>query len=211
MRLPNRKIHYFRRQRGVVLFISLIMLVAMTLAGIALVRSVDTSNLIAGNLAFKQGATLAADFAIETAHNWLWPGQNTASLSNDSPANGYYSFTPTAANQIKDVTCTTNNWPSALGQLDWAKYPWTAAGACTAAIPLTDAAGNQVSYVIHRLCKNGNVGPDSTACVSATSIPQCHSAGQPCAQGPTQYYYRVTARVTGPRNTVSYVQAVIQI
>ena len=66
MRLSNRRIHYFRRQRGVVLFISLIVLVAMTLAGVALVRSVDTTNLIAGNLAFKQGATLSGDAAIET-------------------------------------------------------------------------------------------------------------------------------------------------
>jgi Tfp pilus assembly protein PilX len=40
-------------QQGVVLLMALIMLVALTLAGIALVRSVDTTNLIAGNLAFK--------------------------------------------------------------------------------------------------------------------------------------------------------------
>ena len=44
-------------QSGVVLFIALIVLVAMSLAGVALVRSVDTNLLIAGNLAFKQGDT----------------------------------------------------------------------------------------------------------------------------------------------------------
>jgi Tfp pilus assembly protein PilX len=43
------------RIRGAVLFIALIVLVAMTLAGIAIMRSVDTATLIAGNLAFKQG------------------------------------------------------------------------------------------------------------------------------------------------------------
>ena len=36
------------RQRGAVLFIALIVLVAMSLAGIALIRGVDTANLIAG-------------------------------------------------------------------------------------------------------------------------------------------------------------------
>ena len=44
------------RQRGVVLFIALIVMVAMSLAAIALFRSVDTANLVAGNQAFKQGA-----------------------------------------------------------------------------------------------------------------------------------------------------------
>ena len=60
-----------RNQRGVILFIALIVLVAMSLAGIALMRSVDTNVLIAGNLAFRQGATLAADRGIEDAKNWL--------------------------------------------------------------------------------------------------------------------------------------------
>lgn len=50
-----------RAQQGVVLFVALIILVAMTLAGIALMRSVDTNVLIAGNLAFRQGATMAGD------------------------------------------------------------------------------------------------------------------------------------------------------
>ena len=54
-----------RAQRGVILFIALIVLVAMSLAGIALMRSVDTNVMIAGNLAFRQGATLAADRAFE--------------------------------------------------------------------------------------------------------------------------------------------------
>src|SRR4051794_33864237 len=59
-RISSRGIAH-RRQQGVVLLIALIVLVAMTLAGIGLVRSVDTGNMVAGNLAFKQGATLAGD------------------------------------------------------------------------------------------------------------------------------------------------------
>jgi Tfp pilus assembly protein PilX len=55
------------RQRGAILFIALIVLVAMTLAGIALMRSVDTNVLIAGNLAFRQGATAAGDYGVEDA------------------------------------------------------------------------------------------------------------------------------------------------
>ena len=44
-------------QRGLVLFFALIALVAMSLAALALVRSVDTSTLISGNLAFRQAVS----------------------------------------------------------------------------------------------------------------------------------------------------------
>src|SRR4051812_10143783 len=60
-----------KKQGGVVLFIALVVLVAMSLAGIAMVRSVDTGSLVAGNMAFKQGATLAGDAGTELAISWL--------------------------------------------------------------------------------------------------------------------------------------------
>jgi Tfp pilus assembly protein PilX len=59
------------RQRGVVLFFTLIALVVMSLAAVALIRSVDTSTMIAGNLAFKQSATTSGDGGIEAAVSWL--------------------------------------------------------------------------------------------------------------------------------------------
>ena len=55
------------RQRGISLMMSMIVLVALTLAGIALMRSVDTTTIIAGNLAFQQAATNSGDTGIETA------------------------------------------------------------------------------------------------------------------------------------------------
>ena len=54
-------------QRGLVLFFALIALVAMSLAALALVRSVDTSTLISGNLAFRQAATTSADGGVENS------------------------------------------------------------------------------------------------------------------------------------------------
>ena len=85
-------------QRGVVLFISLIVLVAMTLAGIAVMRSVDTNVLIAGNLAFRNAALSAADAGIESARAWL-SAQTAGSLINDQVpgyfANWQDTFNPT--------------------------------------------------------------------------------------------------------------------
>ena len=76
------------RQGGVVLMMALIVLVAMTLAGIALVRSVNTSNIIAGNLAFQQAATHAGDTGTEAAVGWL-EANNTAALHGDLLGQGY--------------------------------------------------------------------------------------------------------------------------
>ncbi len=63
---------YHARQKGVVLLITLIMLVAMTLAAIALMRSVDTSNLVAGNMAFEQSSLNVADLGTEQAITYLY-------------------------------------------------------------------------------------------------------------------------------------------
>ena len=60
-----------RGQRGVVLIIALVMLITITFAGIALFRQVGLGAVIVGNLAFKQGATAAADRGIESARTWL--------------------------------------------------------------------------------------------------------------------------------------------
>ena len=208
MRLSNRKIHHFRRQRGVVLFISLIVLVAMTLAGIALVRSVDTTNLIAGNLAFKQGATLAGDAAIEAGRNLLL----TPGIDLTAPAPGYLPCTPLTTNPDCNLAGAETPGP----QYDWSTInPSPHTG--NSFPPVQDAAGNEVTYVIHRLCrKNGTTVGNScinTAGTTGAGVAAGTSkgAGRVSIAGALQYYYRVTARITGPRNTVSYVQSIIQI
>ncbi len=59
------------KQSGVVLFIALIMLVAMTMAGLALMRGIGSGLGITSNLSFKQIATAQTDFGIENARTWL--------------------------------------------------------------------------------------------------------------------------------------------
>jgi Tfp pilus assembly protein PilX len=179
-----------KRQRGVVLFIALVVLVAMTLAGIALWRSVGTGILIAGNLAFQQGATNSGDGGIETARNWLTAQSETYLRDDHVP--GYYA-----------------NWATSFNPqtFDWANNA-TAVG--------TDVAGNTVSYVVHRLCKNSGESANAPTqqCVTlqqtGTGTSRVGSAyGQVPLSGVLLVYYRITARVTGPKNTVSYVQSVM--
>lgn len=189
------------RARGAVLFIALIVLVAMTLAGIAIMRSVDTTTLIAGNLAFKQGTIQSSDNGIEFGFQWLLANRPT--LANNNVANGYYSAQP-------------------AGSLNWID-PATWAGA----VPVgTDAAGNTISILIHRMCTcpdtpyNGTcVGGAAQMCaldaaVGAVPPPaqgDSFVVGAPGYLGDPKPFYRITVRTQGPRNTASIVQAMVAV
>jgi len=185
------------RQHGAVLFIALIVLVAMSLAGIALIRGVDTANLIAGNLAFKQNATHGGDWGVEEARTWL-QSQSATTLYNDDAADKHYFASMQSG---LDFTATDPSRPD----FDWTNNSFNAGA---------DPAGNQVRYVIHRMCDiAGN--PGSVNCVrtstggTADSTKGGSTYGGAALPSTSQIYYRITARVTGPRNTVSYVQVMV--
>ncbi|WP_374682006.1 hypothetical protein [Accumulibacter sp.] len=186
-------------QRGVVLLVALIILVALTLAGVALIRSVDTANLIAGNQSFHQAAVHAGERSTEQAltgwlqlHNAL----GDVNLHNDSAANGYRSNRqdPPAGNS-------------------WDQF-WTDTLGAQAANLAEDAAGNTVSYVIHRLCELANTAPHLANCAtqpSAINSGGSFGAGSVTAITNNQVYYRITTRVRGPRNTVAYIQTIVAL
>jgi type IV pilus assembly protein PilX len=71
--------------------VALIILVALTLAGVALIRSVDTANIIAGNLSFRESAVHAGERGTQAAIDGLKAREeaNRTSLYNDSPVDGY--------------------------------------------------------------------------------------------------------------------------
>jgi type IV pilus assembly protein PilX len=189
------------RQAGVVLMMALIVLVAMTLAGIALVRSVDTTNVIAGNLAFKQSATNSGDVGYEAAAAWL--AANSGALNNDALASGYASsFLPAlGVNQTWD-----NYWNAVL-----------AANNQVVTMPADPATGNTVAYAIQRLCSQGNIAPTAIGAGCATSQTNVavgsssKTAGTVALTAISQTVYRITARIQGPRNTLSYVQVIVAL
>src|SRR5689334_25407773 len=84
-----------RNQRGTILVIALIVLVAMTLAGIATMRSVDTATVMAGNIGLRQSTSNAADQGIQAGVAYLLAKLPTSSvLINDDATNGYFSSVP---------------------------------------------------------------------------------------------------------------------
>lgn len=209
---------HMMKQRGLVLFLALIALLALSLAAVALIRSVDTSTMIAGNLAFKQAATTSGDAGIETAISWLAATETANAAKNvltdsthafnvTNAASGYYSNADPALNLFADAT-------------------WNA---ITAIPAVTDSSGNTIRYIIQRMCRTANALPSSqelplllppkTDCLFSGAVqdkngqniplPQevCAGAGCPVAGQTPQI--RITTRTTGPKNTVSYVQAFV--
>ncbi|MCB1931983.1 MAG: hypothetical protein KDI45_05865 [Candidatus Accumulibacter sp.] len=184
-------------QRGVVLLVALIILVALTLAGVALLRSVDTANLIAGNLSFHQAAIHAGERSTELAiTNWLEPNNSLGDpdLHDNSAGNGYRA--------MREDPPGTDSWD---------KF-WTDTLAAQAVAGTPDAAGNTVSYVIHRLC-DGVGAPHVVNCAKspAGSAGGSQSAGGLGGLTNNQVYYRITTRIAGPRNTVAYIQTIIAL
>ncbi|MFA7269078.1 MAG: hypothetical protein WC073_07025 [Sterolibacterium sp.] len=187
------------RQRGVVLMIALIVLVAMTLAGLALMRSVDTANIIAGNMAFQQSATHSGDAGVEAAVVWLTANNNNVTLNNDDATNGYAAAGNNAAQN------------PAAGQ-SWDAF-WTQTLAARSRTLPSDGAGNTVAYVIDRLCAFAGSPTGGASCSTSPMVNAAtgnsEESGELQMAGRSLVYYRITSRVAGPRNTVSYVQAIV--
>jgi len=186
------------KQRGVVLFFTLIALVVMSLAAVALIRSVDTSTMIAGNLAFKQSGSSATDTGMEAAIAWLSAAQVTMQAANkdvyqdsDDALNidggaawgavggvTYSIFTPPpigfvccankAYHSSYDPTVSLTN-PSGTG-IKWDSNDSTAV-VLDQFGNTTDSNGNSIRYVIQRMCRAANTLPNTTDSAATGTKP----------------------------------------
>lgn len=174
-----------RNQAGVVLFMALIALVVITLAGIALVRSVTTGNLIAENRAYRLAAVQASDTGVEAAFSLL--GNTIAASPDTAISNAYF---PVMQALQADGTPVTS---------------WSA-------IPATSIQGYAVQFVIERMCTGTvPITSVSTSCMTANGAAQndgSKQAGRPALSSGGSVYYRITVRVKGPKNTTSIVRSI---
>jgi len=194
-------------QRGVVLFVALIALVVMSLAAVALIRSVDTATIIAGNLAFRQAATTTSDRGFNDPTNGAMAWLTTTSSNNS------------AKDPTKDATHAFNITNTGAGYYSnadpalslTADSTWTGG---SVAIP-DDGSGYTVRYLIQRMCRVANQLLSEANCLlSDTDIDTSShgarddpNAGRNMPGKPP--LYRITIRTAGPRNTFSYIQAFV--
>lgn len=190
------------RQRGVVLLIALIVLVAMFLAGVALVRSVDTTVIVAGNIALKQSAIQGSDAGTQAAIKWLEANSAGLTLQNTAIGNGYVSAYPLAQPRWFEPAV----WNDAKVIPGTGTYP--------------DPTMNKISYIIHRLCQQPDApyaSPNICSTYDATVVGITTGEGDsyrqisPSFAKAKQVYYRITTKVEGPRNTTSVIQTTVSI
>jgi len=207
-----------RNQQGLALLVALIVLVAMSLAGVALIRSVDTNTLVASNMAFRQSASLSADAGVEAARTWLM-SQTTSALGSDSSSNGYYATSKDTGASIWDLT--GNMTAATTDNIRWKDNTGSAStGTVDPKCLDVDTAGNRVCYLINRMC-------DATGSLTAASCSTINVAAGGSSQGASRQmstyqegswsentlagYYRVTVRTAGPRNNASFIQVFLVI
>lgn len=202
------------RQRGIVIIITLIVLVAMSLTAIVLYRKVDVALLIAGNIAFKQGTTMAGDRGVEAARAWLSANSGVSLEADQNVSGSAYTTTTKAAyhanypyNSNPALRIDFHGRDTSTGN----DFDWSTA----ATVPAVSANDPYVAdYVIHRLCSAPGK-PTSVSCQrSSTGGASASTKGAPtygsyALATATQVYYQITVRVRGPRNSVSYIQAIV--
>jgi type IV pilus assembly protein PilX len=178
------------KQSGIVMFVALAVLILMTLAGLAMLRQMSGSVSIAGNLAFKQNATAVGDIGTEAAIALIKP--DAFNRNNTNPAIGYYS-----------------TW----NKTDTDPASYFADTSRTSAPIIDGATGNTVRYVVHRMCEKENAPTDASDQYCArTGNEKSINKGVPgeLATDDTFFpYFQITTQIVGPRNTVSYIQVVM--
>ena len=214
----RQTIHVRSRHRGMSLLFALLALAALSLAGVALVRSVNTSALVIGNLGFKQDATSASSRATEQAIQWLLT--NAAILDADHAANGYYATALDTLDPTGRITTAANK----LGLVNWDSdgCAYAVAGTfagCTLlpSSPPLEANGNSSRYVIARLCQKAEAMSGTNPCAkpatATVSVSPQHGEIKVGKHNPDPVsispYYRIIVRTVGARNPVSYTETIV--
>lgn len=200
------------RERGLSMIFALLALIALSLAAVGLVRSIDSGSLVLGNLGFKQDATASAEQGTKAALTWM----KTASLTQDgAEGTGYYAT-------AKDTLDVNGQGAGTRVLVDWDNddCAYASGNDIAAACTLKPGGNENQKFVVMRLCliagATDGVGQTCLQPTSATSTENTDS-GKVDASTPERppsgvaTYYRVVVRAKGARNTVSFTETIIRL
>ncbi len=174
------------QQRGVTMLVVLVLLSVMLLGGMALARMTEVGTLVAGNVAFKDRALQASEVGMNTAF------QRVRVLANEEADSGSWYYASMQAQTAEGI-------PSVVD--------WTAA-------PEVTVGPYSVRYVAERMCDAPSVADFERQCLLKRFNPDgINSAGlnldTPPLEPPSGRQYRITVRVTGPKDTRTIVQTLV--
>jgi type IV pilus assembly protein PilX len=197
------------RQRGVVMLFGLFALAIMLIAAAAMIRSYGTAMTNAGNLGFKRDLTNQAERAVGTVLASLQGGALGAESTRQSSS--------TALNY--SATLLPSNAQGLPNDLV-ADSSFSTIGVTTNDIAVTEQAVT-MRYVVDRMCANtGAATPDHCVMAddlnpqggnsSVANIAEDAGGGLSGALG-QRVVYRISIRVTGPRNTQAFFQTTVTL
>jgi hypothetical protein len=200
--------HGPRRQRGVVLFVALIAMLLLSLAGIALVRSVETSLGVAGNLGFRHTSIAPVNQAIEQAIEDVFKTAVVDTKADDMLHN-YFSQLQPGESRVG---------VPALLQGDYSTMKAAYAAKVLAPEWTDPVSGTELRWVVERMCNAPAVSDKEIIGHCDILPPKVPSAGtdnkcvvEPCLTLPPIPVFRITVRADVVNtNAVSYAQAFVK-
>lgn len=201
-----------KKQAGLVLFVALIALVVMSLAAVAIIRSVDTNSQIAGNLSFRQTAAISSSYGIESMTDTLGI-QPMANANASSASNGYYAL----CNTFDAGATQPCNGTNLTAEASWVPGTTSRLATGTGVTAGVDNYGNTIQYIVERMCSVTGAFTKTNCLLTSVDLNNsdkgvCKSGSSNCDRPETLSdlpVYRVTVRIAGPKNTVSFIQAFI--
>jgi type IV pilus assembly protein PilX len=189
------------KQSGVVLFITLVALVIMLIASVALIRSSDTNLLISGNLAFKRDVVNQAERSMPGIRDKFTTGTLSVSTAKESDKilsdNYYATIQASNALGIPNVLLNTATFDTTMPNNN-----------------ITFSAGGiTIRYVIDRMClATGAISPNNcTISKAGTDLGGGKKQILGKLSGEDGVVYRISLRATGPKNTEAFMQSTFTI
>jgi Tfp pilus assembly protein PilX len=179
-------------ERGVILIYALIVLLILTIGGVALVRSMNSSLITAGNLAFRRDLVNQGEQAVANVLQAIQTGTISDTTADLASANYSSTMLDTNGQGVPNVLFS----PDATFQATWT------------APDVTGATNDvQIRYIIDRLC-NATGPSSSTNCVQYVGAPKGRELkGGGVITPPSATVYRVSVRVTQTgRSTQVFLQ-----
>lgn len=173
-----------RAQEGVTMVVVLILLTVMLLGGMALARMTEVGTLAAGNAAFRESAVQASEVGINTAFT------AATALANENANNGGWYFATTQADDAQGLP--TINFDAAPEVVVGAySVRYAVDRQCTGVMPVTDPMRQCLVKVA--------IDPNK---------PESNDGSKKLDPAMTRQF-RITVRVTGPKDTRVWVQALV--
>ena len=170
-------------QRGVTLLVVLMLMSVMLLGGLALARLTEIGSLATGNSGYREASLQASEVGTNTAYAAV------KALGNEETNAGSWYW---ATVQAADAT-------TGIPNITWSSAPEVVVGSYS------------VRYVAERMCNTAPVTNTLRQCLvkQIPQSPESNVYGREALDPPNSRQFRITVRVTGPKDTETWVQSLI--